>query len=49
MVEKYLEMARKRKKKPMRPRTAEKKKAVLLKFLKGTGVESTWDLDRGED
>ena len=48
VVEKYLEMARKRKERPMRPRTAEKKKAVLLKFLKDTGVESTWDLDRGK-
>jgi integrase len=47
-VEDYLTKAQARAKKPMRRRTAGKKKAVLVKFLKDTGVNSTWDLDQGK-
>jgi hypothetical protein len=38
LVENYLSKAQDRGKKPMRPRTAKKKEAVLLKFLRDSGV-----------
>jgi integrase len=38
LVEKYLSTAQNRAKKPMRPRTAKKQGAVLLKFLRDTGI-----------
>jgi integrase len=47
VVEDYLKKAQERAKKPMRRRTAGKKKAVLLKFLKDTGVSSTWQINQG--
>ena len=44
VLEEYLSQAQKRKKKPMRPRTAGKKKAVLLKFLKDTGTNNVREI-----
>jgi integrase len=47
LVEEYLAMAKKRRKKPMRPGTAERQKAILLKFLKDTGVQGITDFSLG--
>jgi integrase len=48
LVEVYLAMAKKRRKKPMRPGTAKRQEAILLKFLKDTGAEGITDISRGD-
>jgi integrase len=45
LVEDYLKMAQKRAKKPMRPITAARQKAVLLKFLADRKIKSAQDIN----
>jgi site-specific recombinase XerC len=47
LVEDYLAEAQKRRKKPTRERTAKKQGAVLLKFLKDSGIESVRGITKG--
>jgi integrase len=47
VIDDYLKNAQSRRKKPMRERTAKKQGAVLLKFVKDSGIESVYDITRG--